>query len=656
MVGSIYTYALIKALYDEGRDYIDSFWPFAVKVIPSRKPVTPSSIQKNLRNRFNLEMPLHVLEIVLARAKGRNYILKERDELTGNIKYRLTKIGLDYSTKLETDKEADRRINALLESVRKFFVEKGVSLSLNQIRRLLLYFLQKNIDLLVERINPSVSLNVRTPSGFKGNDRYLLMYIKSADQQEPYNYRTLQDMVMGSIISVLLYVEKPEEIIKIRTRKFSHCQVFLDTNFVFSALGLHTKDFNEPAKELLDLLKRYDFDLKVFSFTVDEICRVINFYPSESYRYPTNIRVNTLYSNLKRKGWTKADAREFIINIEQTLLQQGITIERMKDINLNKYTPDEGLKDTIRKYKPDQTAFHRNHDLAAIAKIKELREKPMRRIEDSKAFFLTSDGRLTRFNFEELGHRESATICETISDRLLTNILWLKNPNTKPPLKSIIAAHSRDLFVNRRVWDRFYEALQKLKREGKIKDEDISTLFWHSYVEDALRSIEETETKKITSQFVMEEIEKAEKLREEEIEKRIKGIEKAKETEMEKKLREKEKEFSESLERSISEAELRKERKWLDKIQRSKESLRERSKTEAASRSTIYTLFLTLAVIAVVVAAYFLIPIEILNLALALVGGGGLLGLWKLRSKMRNWLFERTYRQKLEEAKLDKIR
>lgn len=655
MVGSIYTYALIKALYDEGRDYVDSFWPFAVRVIPSRKPVAPSLIQKNLRKRFNLEVPLHVLEIVLARAKRRNYIRQERDEPTGNVKYGLTKAGLNYSTKLETDKEVDRRINALLESIRKFFEKESISLSLNQIRGLLLYFLQRNIDLLVERINPSVSLDVQRPSEFEGYDRYLLMYIKSADQQEPDNYRTLQDMVMGSIISVLLHVEKPEEITEIRTRKFSHCQVFLDTNFVFSILGLHTKEFNEPAKELLDLLERYDFDLKVFSFTVDEISRVINSYHRESYRYPTNIRVNTLYSNLKRKGWSKTDAREFIINIEQILQQQGITIEWMKDIDLNSYTPDEGLRDTMRKYKPDQGVFHQNHDLAAIAKIKELREKPMRRIEDSKAFFLTSDGRLTKFNFEELGHKKSGTICETISDRLLTSILWLKNPNTKPPLKSIIAAHSRDLFVNRRVWDRFYEVLQNLKREGKIKDDDISTLFWHSYVEDALRSIEETETNKITPQFVLEEIQNAEKLKEEAMEKKIKEIEIAKEAEMETKLKEKEKEFSESLARSISEVELRKEKEWLNKIQRIKESLRERSEVEAASRSNTYTLSLALAVITIVVAAYFLIPIEILNLALTVVGGGGLFGLWKLRSIIRNWLFERTYRQKTEEAELDKV-
>ena len=655
MVGSIYTYALIKALYDEGQDYLDSFWPFVVKVIPSNQSVTSRFIQTKLKTRFNLEVPLHVLGVILARAARGDYIRHWRDDLTGATKYRLTRTGINYSTKLETDKEVDRRINSLLESMRKSFEGKGISLSFDKIRELLLYFLHKNIDFLIERINPSISLSELAPPKFKGSDRYLLEYIKSAEQQEPDNYRILEDMVFGSIISVLLYVKEPREITKIRTTKFSHCQVFLDTNFIFSILDLDTEEFNEPAKELLTLLKRYNFDLKAFGFTVNEISRVINFYHRESYRYPTNIHVNTLYSNLKRKGWTKTDAREFIINIEQILQEQGITIEWMKTVNLSKYTPDKGLRDAIKKYKPDQSVFHRNHDLLAIAKIKKLRKKTIRRIEDSKVFFLTSDVKLNRFNFMEEGHKQNGTICETILDRLLTNILWLKNPNTRLPLKSIIAAHSRDLFVNRRVWDRFYKVLQKLRREGKIKDDDISTLFWHSYVEDALRSIEETETNKITPQFVLEEIEKAGKLREEAIEKRIKRIEKDKEEEMDRKLKEKEKEFLESLERSISGVESKKDKEWLAKIQRIKESLRESCKTKAANWSYTYTLLLTLAIIAAIVVAFLMIPLEILNLFLTVVGGGGLIGLWKLRSKIRNWLFERTYRQKLEEAKLEEM-
>jgi hypothetical protein len=387
MAGSIYTYALIKALYDEGREYIDSFWPFAVEVIPSNQSVTSIVVQRNVSRRFELEIPLHVIEIILARAIKRDYLRRVGHKPTGSIKYRITKAGLSYSTNLETEKEVERRINALLKSMRKFFEEKSVSIDFDLIREILLNFLHKNIDFLIERINPSLS-PVRVDSQkLKDYDRYLFEYVKLVEKQEPDTYRTMQDMVMGSIISILLYVKNPEDIATISTKKFSHCQVFLDTNFVFSILGLDTEEFNEPARELLNLLKRNDTDLKVFSFTVDEISRVINFYSRESYRYPSNIRVSTLYSTLKGRGWSKTDAREFIINLEQILQKQGITIEWMRDINLNNYTPDEGLRDTIKKYKPAQGPFHQNHDLAAIKKIYELREKTMRRIEDSKAFF-----------------------------------------------------------------------------------------------------------------------------------------------------------------------------------------------------------------------------------------------------------------------------
>jgi hypothetical protein len=254
-----------------------------------------------------------------------------------------------------------------------------------------------------------------------------------------------------------------------------------------------------------------------------------------------------------------------------------------------------------------------------------------------------------------MGHKQNGTICETILDRLLTSILWLKNPNSKPPLKSIIAAYSRDLFVNRRVWDHFYRILQELKQEGKIKDNDISTLFWHSYIEDALSSIDETETKKITPAFVLEEVEKAGKLREETVEKRIKGLEKAKEEEMKLKLEEKEKEFSESLVQSISVVELKKEREWLDKIQKIKESLRDSSRSIAESRSIFVTVLLALVYLAIIVVAFFKIPSDILGLILTVIGGGGLLGIYKLRNKIRNWLFERAYRIKLSEAKLDEL-
>lgn len=77
-VGSIYTYALIKALYDEGEDYVDSFWPIVVRTIPSNQSVTPSFVQRNLRENCDLEIPLHVLDVILTRGKKRVFETLDR--------------------------------------------------------------------------------------------------------------------------------------------------------------------------------------------------------------------------------------------------------------------------------------------------------------------------------------------------------------------------------------------------------------------------------------------------------------------------------------------------------------------------------------------------------------------------------------------------
>jgi len=635
----IYTYALIKSLYDQGEDYIDSFWPFAIKTFPAQKFVDSQFIKRNLKEKFDLEIPINVLKTILNRAKRRKYILqKER-------RYKLKDEGLKYLDKLETDKEVERRINSLLEDIKQFFSKNNVSLSQDRINSLIISFLSINIEPFIEFLNPSSVINELSIPKLKGHENLLIKYIKDVEHQKPQIYETLKDMILGSIISAILYVQKPSDMVEIGTKRFRHCQIFLDTNFVFYILDLHTPEFNEPAKELFNLLKEYDFELKVFNFTIDEICKVINGYISESNRYSISIGVDTLYSSLKRKGWKKSNAKEFIINVEEILDKEGIEIEWVKDKNIKTYHPkNEDLRNIIEKYKPFQGLFHQNHDLMAIEKVEEIQGKPVRKIEDSKVFFLTSDVRLSRFNFIEMGHKENGIISEVILDRLLTNILWLKDPSTELPLKSIISAYSRDLFIKRRIWDRFYEILQQLKREEKVEDENILMLFYHGYAESLLREFDEGEQDKITSEFVLEEIEKAAKL---------------KEKIQEKEIREKEKEFLQQLKSAVSKKEQEKEKEWLQRIQKIKGDLRKSAEKKAKKDSILYTFILTLLILVVIYLIYLIFKkvglIELLHLYIAILfSGGGIIGLWvKFRAYLEKKLASYLYNKKLIEIKLD---
>lgn len=634
----IYTYALVKSLCDQGEDYIDSFWPFAIKSLPADRSVDSSSIQRNLKETFAVEMPLHVLQTILNRAKRKGYI--ERREK----RYALTEKGLEYRDKVETEKEVERRITALLEDMRRSFQDHEVSLTLGQVSNLLLAFLHSNVEPLIQFINPSASLPTLDIPKPEGHENLLVEYFKTAEERKPENYATLRDMILGSVISVVLYAREPSQMTEIGASKFEHTQVFLDTNFVLYVLGLHTPEFNEPAAELFHLLKKWGFHVRIFGFTVDEICRVISGYPRYAHRYPYTIGVNTLYSSLRRQGWVLSTAREFITNIERILRDNGIAIEWAPEIDLKNYTcPDEGLRNLMRQYKPEQDFYYQNHDLAAIDKMRELRGKPMRRIEDSKAFFLSSDARLSRFNFIEMGHRDSGTVCEVILDRLLTNILWLKDPSAGPSLESIVAAYSRDLFIKRRVWDRFYDALRQLRQEGKVEDEEISMLFYHGYVEDVLRPLDEAQAGTISGDFVLQEIEKAAKFREEAEEARI---------------REKEKEFFKRLKEAVSTKEEEKEREWLERIREIKGSLRESAQRDASRISTIGASAVTLLVFGAIYLVYLALEraglSQLWNVASVAIGGSGIYGLWvSVRRRIGTVLANRIYAQGLGDARLD---
>ena len=649
MLKSIYTYALIKSLYDQGQDYVDSFWPFAVKIFPAdKKPLYLNSIQKNIGDNFSLIIPLHTLKTILNRAKERGYLIK-------NIKrksYKLTEKGVEYKDKFENEKDVNRRINSLFNEIQRYEQSKGVVLNIEEINKQFLLFIFKNIGPLMECFNPLSTNNEIENVGLNKFEKNLVNYFKIIDNEKPEHYKTFQDIILGAIISTIIGSSSDNELIDIKVRKFRKCQVFLDTNFIFSIMELGTSEFYLPAKELFALLKKFELEIKVFDFTINEACRVVGGYANNQYMYPTSMKIDTLYSNLKRKGWKKIDAQNFIMDIESNLNNLGIQIQQLdKDIDLKNYIPqNEKFNEYLLRYKPNQSSISRNHDLAAIEAIKNIRKKSVRKIENSIAFFLTSDNKLSRCNFIEMGHKENGTVCEVISDKLLTNILWLKNPTKEISLKSIISVYSQELFVKRRVWEKFYKIVSELKQEDKIKNEDISMLFYNNYIEEVLVEIDEDNIDSISREFVLKNIEAASKLPKEEIKRKVK---------------EKEKEFIDNLQKFKQETHEKEKKlyeKWLLKYQESKESLRKTSK-QTAKKIIIFCKIILAVILAAPIIYFFLSEkwnminkiIGVFNIILFLITIIGLGNFNKIWENIENIISNNILNKKLREAKLDKI-
>lgn len=505
----LHTYALIKALFDQSKDYFDALSPLVLETLDGTSFLDLTTIQHKLKTSRSIEVPLHILKTVCSRAKMHGYA--EQQDHTRN--FRITKEGKDYVSSLEPVADVERRTNAFLDSMVAFFAGRDVVINQQQAQKVVESFIQDNLDGIIDFVNPKQSTEVRSIALGRKEGALIVEFIHDIENSKPDAYKEFTELVFGSILASLLSAEHSSDIVEAEDRKLKRATIFFDTNVTFSLLGFHGEESNIAAKELFELLKSFNFPLQIFDFTLDEICRVMNAYISNKHRFPKDLPVDHIYSILRKKNWGASDVSDFISNVEERVESLGIGIFQT-GINLEDYESprNEILRSKIAANKRDDNrGLSTSHDLAAVDKIREIRKKTVRRIEDAEAFFLTSDFGLQRTVLFGLGHRDSGTLTEVVLDRVLANILWLKNPKLKLPLCTIIANHSRDLLIDRRVWDKFYAVLGKLRTEGTITEGQIENLFYRNNVSSILQEFERGDAGKVDEALVMEAIEEATK-------------------------------------------------------------------------------------------------------------------------------------------------
>lgn len=663
----LYNYALVKSFRDLGGDYIDAFIPFALRTLNNQKYFSKDYIQHQLRMK-RLNVPIEVIRSMMKRSKRRGLVEEANQE------YKLTSEGNVFVNELEAEEIVEKRIESLVDSLFNYLLKQKYSISKTGTSDSLEIFINKNLEPLIFFMQPEQPCELKLEISDE-LETLIGSYLVYISQNEPPMYEIFKEMVFGSIISATLFSKTPSDIIDLEKKNFESCRVYLDTNFILSLLEFRPKSEVKPAKELFEILKNYGLDIRVFDFTVTEITGVMKGYIKNRHFYSEKIKVDSIYSFLKQKGISKTDAEEFIIRIESILSNKGIKIEWATQVVLNEVVPkNKKLYDLLYTYKPEQDLVRHNHDYAAIEKIREYRVRPKRRIETCQAFFLTSDGRLSRYNFKEWGHCSDSTVPEIIPDRLLTNILWLKNPSSDIPLKSIIAVHSNSKFVKKTVWNRFYDIIQKMREEGRITETNVAMLLYRGHIEDVLVEMNEEDLSRITEPFVFGEIEKATEKFGEEIDKHKKEAEISKKAveqlAVEKKIaEEKTKEietelirqnhdFISHLSRQLNEREKETEKKLFDRFEKLKEDKRAMSERDSKRIALVVSLIIIGCFI--IVAYYFYRFLESSNIDattksfIELLMSGFLVlvsvGIWKLlkdiiKTKMFNHLYLKRIRE-----------
>jgi predicted nucleic acid-binding protein len=505
------SYAFIKSVYEKTYNYIDTFSPFVILSLYKFKDfVDLYSIQKNIDSEFGIKIPLHSLTYIITRLKRTGNVASE------NIKYKLTEKGEKFKNELEPIRNVERRINEVVDDLARFINDKVIKHE--KVYEILLNFINKNIDSVIDFCIPEnksdIDLDKKTITGF---EEKIIDYFKEVERSRPQIWKTLKDIVYGSVIayaSVTIDISESD-------RKFKSLKIYLDSNFIFSLLELHEPDNNKPVIELFQMLKDYGFNILVFDFTLNEIANVLKNYINAQYNYYEFIKVSSIYSILKRKGWSSQDIFDYIQVLEDNIKELGISIDRTP-INLDKFEPSEDAVSALARVK-EYSEYTFKHDLAAISMIERIRGYKKYKIESSRAIFLTSDLRLAKVNFKNMGHRDNCTICEVITDRLFTNILWLKNPKVceSIPMSAVISANSKTILIDKRIWEKFLNNLNKLREDGKVDSNKITMLFYNNFIQNELLRFDERDADKVTQDFILDKVYKSAEIIDEKIKKEI---------------------------------------------------------------------------------------------------------------------------------------
>jgi hypothetical protein len=320
MDGQLYTYSLVRVLYERGRDYVDAFVPVLLATLPrDGSGIRSNEAQARVLETTGLEIPIHSLETIATRASRQGLLTQESHQLF------ITDQGRSSGVDPELEREVDRRLAHLADGVAERLHQRlGTPSSREEARGLLLDFVQTHAAFFESFVDPSAKNDdYKAETRLGPEETVLIDYLCEVEEADQESYTALRDLVFGSIVASVMRSDHVAE----ASRKFERTVVACDTNVLFFALGLHYDEYNKPVQELFQLLKANErFKLVAFESTVAEVIRVLKSYPVQAGQYVDFKHVNTIYSSLRSKGWGRTDLLEFMTEIEGRLAEIGVVV------------------------------------------------------------------------------------------------------------------------------------------------------------------------------------------------------------------------------------------------------------------------------------------------------------------------------------------
>lgn len=470
--------ALLKARYDiEKKDVIDSLIPFVNKVILDKAPTksfSDNQIKSWLESDFGLLIPIFSVQLILKRMSKRRIIERSHGEF--NL------INSDTDTH-QFDSDRAKLIshhNATVSSLRDYVkTELKKKISDQEAESAIYSYIDQYA---IDCIDAFSSGEVISEKGKSSDDwRYLVSsFLHYISKKKPDQFNYFVTVLTGRMLSNALLAEDLSSL----PMQFKDTILYLDTPIILQVLGILGEDPENFAFEMISLFKKAEAKLAVFQHNLDETELILSnaerSLETESRGYG-NVIVALREANKK-----PSDIALIRADLQTILNRHNIEVFPTPDYETS-YQIDEVA---FEKEMAEAKLFYRNI-AAKLTDINSLRSIYILRkgnspycVEDCKAISVTTNSALCRAAFS-YGKRfkEFKKISPIITDFSLTNIIWLKSPMNYVdiPKKILIAACYAAMKPTNELWTAFVMEIEKLKKRGKISEEQ------HKYLRYELR-------------------------------------------------------------------------------------------------------------------------------------------------------------------------
>ena len=467
------SFAILNTNWDQRRkSFVDNLVPFVADCLRTAvdAEVSSPSVQGCISERFGLDIPQHVIETVLSRAKKEHVV-----EQAGGILVRNDSVVAKYDLGRARD-EVIRRYEALINAFRDYLAkEHDVNLQGEEADEAVLSYLEhRSLPVLRQMLRGPDS---QVDSNGARFDFLVASFITHVCGSDPVSFSFLETVVKGSMLATALYLPTPGAM----GGPISNLRVVLDTPFLLRALGYQGESQAAAGTELLSMLRRLGARLCCFPATLREMQGVLDACSSQLRSPRRKGDVPTpIVDYCLRNGLTSADVDVIRERVEMDLQSLGVQMLEPPPITIDLAVDEDELDEVLQNHVGYHRKEARLHDLDALTAIHRLRGgREQRHLESARAVFVTTNGRLVGASREFFAERPRGDLVPIAAlDHELGTVVWLKSPMRAPdfPGKLILADAYAALNPSDEMWTKYLEAIDALSESQVLGDTDYALL------------------------------------------------------------------------------------------------------------------------------------------------------------------------------------